>query len=281
LLCSLLKRALMSNFRMARNRYRFSKRRNAGGSSRVNNDNFEEEMLANVDSRAVINSLKCGMTMMKVLEQRFSLYKKIRYDLLLEAHEKKRKQALEGKLPIMIAKTQQLNEKLLQRHGCVVKKISSGKSYLFRIKELRFQRDTKKASVQLNTKVNLSTESDTANEVKRIHMRILECSIGMKIKALDEEYLNAAVHAELRVRRELDRSSRPKPVPLDYAERPNGPHVMDKRKKPLVIDGPVVVNQLPDERIAYIAEMIRGALLRKDLEEDLKEVFSSASSDSE
>ncbi|KAL1242086.1 putative bifunctional phosphatase/peptidyl-prolyl cis-trans isomerase [Trichinella spiralis] len=229
----------MNNSKMARNRYRFSKRRNAGGSSRVNNDNFEEEMLANVDSRAVINSLKC-------------------------AHEKKRKQALEGKLPIMIAKTQQLNEKLLQR-----------------IKELRFQRDTKKASVQLNTKVNLSTESDTANEVKRIHMRILECSIGMKIKALDEEYLNAAVHAELRVRRELDRSSRPKPVPLDYAERPNGPHVMDKRKKPLVIDGPVVVNQLPDERIAYIAEMIRGALLRKDLEEDLKEVFSSASSDSE
>ncbi|KRY08833.1 hypothetical protein T12_10322 [Trichinella patagoniensis] len=254
---------------MARNRYRFSKRRNAGGSSRVNNDNFEEEMLANVDSRAVINSLKCGMTMMKVLEQRFSLYKKIKYDLLLEAHEKKRRQALEGKLPIMIAKTQQLNEKLLQRHVILM------------IKELRFQRDTKKASVQLNTKVNLSTESDTANEVKRIHMRILECSIGMKIKALDEEYLNAAVHAELRVRRELDRSSRPKPVPLDYAERPNGPHVMDKRKKPLVIDGPVVVNQLPDERIAYIAEMIRGALLRKDLEEDLKEVFSSASSDSE
>ncbi|KRX94292.1 hypothetical protein T4B_11174, partial [Trichinella pseudospiralis] len=234
---------------MARNRHRFSKRRNAGVSSKVKKDNFEEEMLANIDSRAVINSLKCGITMMKVLEQRFNLYKKIRYDLLLKAHEEKRRLALEGKLPAMIAKTQQLNEKLLQRH--------------------------------LSTKVNLSTESDTANEVKRIHMRILECSIGLKIKALDEEYLNAAVHAELRVRRELDRSSRPKPVPLDYAERPNGPHVMDKRKKPLVIDGPVVVNQLPDERIAYIAEMIRGALLRKDLEEDLKEVFSSASSDSE
>ncbi|KAL1230247.1 Cytoplasmic 60S subunit biogenesis factor [Trichinella pseudospiralis] len=254
----------MNNFKMARNRHRFSKRRNAGVSSKVKKDNFEEEMLANIDSRAVINSLKCGITMMKVLEQRFNLYKKIRYDLLLKAHEEKRRLALEGKLPAMIAKTQQLNEKLLQR-----------------IKELRFQRDTKKASVQLSTKVNLSTESDTANEVKRIHMRILECSIGLKIKALDEEYLNAAVHAELRVRRELDRSSRPKPVPLDYAERPNGPHVMDKRKKPLVIDGPVVVNQLPDERIAYIAEMIRGALLRKDLEEDLKEVFSSASSDSE
>ncbi|KRY18971.1 hypothetical protein T12_8526, partial [Trichinella patagoniensis] len=219
----------------------------------------EKEIFSKVDSRSIINSMKCSIMIMKALEQRFNQYKKMRYDLLLEMHEEKRKLALEGKLPNMIAKTRQLNEMLLQR-----------------IKEFRAQRDSKKAFLKLNTKVNLVTEVDSANETKRIQMRNLECCIQMRIKALDEEYLNAAVHAELRVRRELHRSDL-KPVSVDFAERPNGPNTNEKRKQPLMTFGPIVVNQLPDEKTAYISEAIRGAVLRRTLENDMQAILNPTS----
>ncbi|KAL1237759.1 hypothetical protein T4B_7879 [Trichinella pseudospiralis] len=247
---------------MKRMRCRTAKRRSATRTRRKQIPTDEEkEIFSKVDSRSIINSMKCSILILRTLEQRFNHYKKLRYDLLLEKHEEKRKLALEGKLPSMIAKRQQLNEMLLQR-----------------IKEFRAQRDSKKAFLKLNTKVNLETEVESANETKRIQMRNLECFIQTRIKALDEEYLNAAVHAELRVRRELDRSYCDlKPVSLDFAERPNGPNTNEKRRKPLITLGPIVVNQLADERTAYISDVIRGAVLRRTLENDMQTILNPSS----